>query len=307
MTKVSIAIGLIAVTTLVSCATHKNSTVNKEAMNTFPAFDKEGHRGGRGLMPENTIPAMHNAIDLGVTTLEMDASISKDKKVVVSHDPYFNSDITTTPEGKTLTKQEGMALLLYGMDYNTIKKYDVGLKPHPGFPRQQKIAVHKPLLSELIASSEEYAKKKGHAPLWYNIETKSMPSGDGVKHPAPEEFVDLLVAVINEAGIANRTVIQSFDIRTLQVIHKKYPQFKTSLLMEATDKRSLDEQLNELGFVPFVYSPNYALLSTQLVNACHAKGMKVVPWTLNTKELIEQAKTYGVDGIITDYPDLYNN
>lgn len=307
MTKASIALGLIAVSTLVSCATQKSSTLNSETMNTFPAFDKEGHRGSRGLMPENTIPAMHKAIDLGVTTLEMDVSISKDKKVVVSHDPHFNADITTTPEGKALTKQESHALLLYGMDYNTIQKYDVGLKPHPGFPRQQKLAVHKPLLADLIASSEAYAKKKRSAPLWYNIETKSTPAGDGIKHPAPEEFVDLLVAVINEAGITNRTIIQSFDVRTLQVVHKKYPHIKTSLLMEASDKRSLDEQLKELGFVPFVYSPNYALLSTQLVNACHAKGMKVVPWTLNTKELIEQAKGFGVDGIITDYPDLYNN
>ncbi len=275
-------------------------------MYTFPSFDLEGHRGSRGLMPENTIPAMQKAIDLGVTTLEMDVVISKDKKVVVSHDPYFNADITTTPEGKTLTKQEGQAMLLYAMDYNTIKKYDVGLKPHPGFPKQQKLAISKPLLSELITASEAYANAKGKAPLWYNIETKSMPAGDGIKHPAPEEFVDLLVNEIEKAGITSRTIIQSFDMRTLQVVHKKYPQLKTSLLIEATDTRGLEQQLKELGFVPFAYSPNYALLSAQLVNNCHTKGMKVVPWTLNSKELIDQAKAFGVDGIITDYPDLFN-
>lgn len=307
MTKTSFVIGLMAVSSLLSCATQKNRTLSNETMYTFPAFDKEGHRGSRGLMPENTIPAMHKAIDLGVTTLEMDVVISKDKQVVVSHDPYFNADITTTPEGKNLTKQEGQALVLYTMDYNIIKKYDVGLKPHPGFPRQQKMAVHKPLLSELIASAEAYAKSKGSAPVWYNIETKSKPTGDGTHHPAPEEFVDLLIPVIQKAGIANRTVIQSFDPRTLQVIHKKYPQIKTSLLMEASDKRSLDEQLAELGHTPFIYSPNYALLSADLVKKCHEKGMKVVPWTLNTKELIDQAKALGVDGIITDYPDLFTN
>ncbi|HYH16915.1 MAG TPA: glycerophosphodiester phosphodiesterase family protein, partial [Flavisolibacter sp.] len=151
-----------------------------------------------------------------------------------------------------------------------------------------------------------YAKTKGLPPLWYNIETKSTPDGDGVKHPAPEEFVDLLIEVIQQAGIPNRTVIQSFDIRTLQVIHKKYPQVKTALLMEASDRRSLDEQLAELGFVPFIYSPNYALLSRDLIEKCREKGMKVVPWTLNTKALIDQAKALGVDGIITDYPDLLN-
>ena len=143
------------------------------------------------------------------------------------------------------------------MPYDSIKKYDVGLKPHPGFPRQQKMAVHKPLLRDLIAASEAYANNNDKAPLWYNIETKTKGNSDGKAHPAPEPFVDLLVAVIQESGIAPRTVIQSFDIRTLQVVHQKYPHLKTSLLMESTTKQTLDEQLKELGFVPFAYSPHY--------------------------------------------------
>jgi glycerophosphoryl diester phosphodiesterase len=297
---------LMAASVLYSCGTQKH-TVQKDTSNVpFPRFGKEGHRGSRGLMPENTIPAMCKAIDLGVTTLEMDASISRDKQVVVSHDPYFNPDITTTPEGTFLSKQEGSKRLLYAMDYDSIKKYDVGLKLHPGFPRQQKIAAYKPLLSELIKASEAYAKEKGVAPLWYNIETKTKASSDNKNHPAPEEFVDLLVKVIQDAGIASRTVIQSFDIRTLQVIHRKYPNFKTSLLIEPTDKRDLDEQLKDLGFVPFIYSPNYALVTPELVKDCHDKGMKVIPWTLNSKEELEKVKAAGVDGIISDYPDLFN-
>lgn len=277
----------------------------KKMQSELPQFDKQGHRGSRGLMPENTIPAMHKAIDFKVTTLEMDVVISKDKKVVVSHDPYFNADITTTPEGKILSKAEASKRLLYAMNYDSIKKYDVGLKPHPSFPRQQKIAVHKPLLSELIHSSEAYAGEKRSVPLWYNIETKSKPSGDGVQHPAPEEFVDLLIAVIRESGISDRTVIQSFDVRTLQVVHKKYPAMKTSLLIENTDKRTLDEQLKELGFVPAVYSPHYSLVTPQLIKSCNEKGMKIIPWTINTKLEMEGIRKLGVDGIITDYPDLF--
>jgi glycerophosphoryl diester phosphodiesterase len=296
---------LMASVFLSSCGLHRKAIQDNEASVSFSSFDKEGHRGSRGLMPENTIPAMYKAVDLGATTLEMDAVISRDKQVLVSHDPYFNADITTTPEGEYLTKKEGSSRLLYAMDYDSIRKYDVGLKPHPGFPRQQKVAVHKPLLSELISASEAYAKQKGRAPLWYNIETKSKPSGDGTHHPAPEEFVDLLVQVIQKEGIAARTVIQSFDPRTLQVLHKMYPGIKTSLLIEPTETRSLEEQLQELGFIPSVYSPNYALVNPQLVKACHEKGMKVVPWTLNTKEQIEKAKAAGVDGIISDYPDLF--
>jgi glycerophosphoryl diester phosphodiesterase len=128
---------ILASLTFNSCGTQRSTMHNNETVSTFPSFDKEGHRGSRGLMPENTIPAMLKAIDLGVTTLEMDAVISRDKQVVVSHDPYFNADITTTPEGGQLTKAEASSRLLYRMDYDSIKKYDVGLKPHPGFPRQQ--------------------------------------------------------------------------------------------------------------------------------------------------------------------------
>ncbi len=286
---------------LMACNTAKKS-MNFE----LPQFDKQGHRGSRGLMPENTIPGMQKAIDLGVTTLEMDAVISSDKKVFLSHDPYFNGDITTTPEGKFFSKEEGSKVLLYAMNYDSIKKYDVGLKGHPGFPRQQKIAAYKPLLSDVIQSSEAYTREKKVAPLWYNIETKSTPDGDGIYHPLPEEFVDLLVAVIKKEGIVERTVIQSFDMRTLQVAHQKYPSLKTSLLMENTDKRTLEEQLKDLGFLPTIYSPHYTLITPALVKACHDKGMKIIPWTVNTKEEIKRLKAVRVDGIITDYPDLFN-
>jgi glycerophosphoryl diester phosphodiesterase len=141
--------------------------------------------------------------------------------------------------------------------------------------------------------------------LWYNIETKSKLGGDGLQHPAPQEFVDLLVAVIMKEGIAGRTIIQSFDIRTLQEVNRKYPSIKTSLLVEGTDKRTLDEQLADLGFLPAVYSPQYILVTSQLVKTCHEKGIKIIPWTINTKPEIERIKSFGVDGIITDYPDLF--
>ena len=290
---------------LISCHSNKKMVQSNPSDVQFPLFDKEGHRGSRGLMPENTIPAMQKAIDLDVNTLEMDVVISGDGEVVVSHDPYFNADITTAPNGKTLTKEEGMALLLYSMTYDSIRKYYVGLKPHPSFPKQQKMAVHKPLLRDLILATEAYAKEKGKAPLWYNIETKTKKSSDGKAHPAPEPFVDLLVLVIQQARILERTIIQSFDIRTLQVVHRKYPDIKTSLLIENTTQQTLEEQLRDLGFVPFVYSPHYSLVTPQLVKAIHDRGMKIIPWTVNDKQGIDKLKTMGVDGIITDYPDLF--
>lgn len=283
---------------LLSCSAQKKGA-------SFPqGFDKQGHRGSRGLMPENTIPAMRKAIDLGVTTLEMDLGISGDKQVVVSHDPYFHENITTTPEGKTLTKAEAGKRLLYTMPYDSIKKYDVGLKPHPDFPRQQKLAVYKPLLADLIADAEAYANEKGRT-LFYNIEIKSKREGDGKKHPSVEEFVDLAMAVINSKGITARTTIQSFDPRALQVVHRKYPDVITSLLIEGNEKRTLDEQLQQLGYTPRVYSPHFSLVTAALVEACHQKGMRVIPWTANTIEEMKRLKVLKVDGIITDFPDLF--
>src|SRR5580765_1503590 len=135
-----------------------------------PAFDVEGHRGCRGLMPENTIPAMLKAIDLGVTTLEMDVVITKDNKVVVSHEPWFETEITTKPDGSFVNPVEAMQLNIYQMSYDEVLKYDVGMKPHPRFPQQQKMKVVKPLLSDLIDSVEAYLVKKNLPKVRYNIE-----------------------------------------------------------------------------------------------------------------------------------------
>lgn len=280
------------------------STARQNQAVSNPSFDKQGHRGARGLMPENTIPAMLKAIDMDVTTLEMDLGISMDRQVVVSHDPYFHENITTTPDGRTITKAEAARLLLFHMNYDSIRKYDVGLKPHPLYPGQEKIAVNKPLLSDLIEASENYSAKKSRR-LFYNIEIKSNPANDGKKHPPVEEFVDLAMKVIKEKGIAERTTIQSFDPRALQVMNRKYPSLKTALLIEDDDKRTLDEQLTHLGFTPAIYSPHYSLVTAELIRKCHDKKMLVIPWTINDIKEMKRQKELGVDGIITDYPDLF--
>lgn len=278
---------------------------NKLGSVAIPVFDREGHRGGRGLMPENTIPAMYRGIDEGVNTLELDLHISKDKKVVVSHDPFFNELITTTPEGKFLTKEESRQRLLYNMNYDSIRKYDVGMKPHPDFPRQQKVAAYKPLFSELIDASEKYAAAKNKK-MWYNAEIKSKEATDNINHPAIPEFVDLVMKVLKDKGTENRTVIQSFDMRPLQYLHSHYSQMQTSLLLEAKEKGTVNDFVQKLGFVPTIISPNSALVTKQFVDDAHKLGMRVIPWTVNTLEEIKRLKALGVNGIISDYPDLFN-
>ena len=269
-------------------------------------LDKQGHRGCRGLLPENTIAAMIRAIDLGVTTLEMDVVISKDKQVVVSHEPFFNHEITTKPDGSYVTEDEERSMNIYAMDYEEVNKFDVGLKPHPRFPQQQKINAAKPLLSQLIDSVENYCSSRNLPEVHYNIETKSQPSTDNLYHPGPKEFVDLLIKLIQRKGIGKRVMIQSFDFRTLQYLHQEYPEFKTAVLIEGDDKRKFDEQIRDLGFLPSVYSPGFSLINKELIKKCQQQKIRVIPWTINDLNKIKELIQMGVDGIITDYPNLFN-
>jgi glycerophosphoryl diester phosphodiesterase len=272
----------------------------------IPSFDTQGHRGARGLVPENTIPAMIRALDLGVTTLEMDVVISKDRQVVVSHDPYFSWEISTRPDGGTFTMAEQLKYNLYAMDYEEIRRWDVGLKPVARFPRQQKMAAYKPLLEALIDSVEQHARQTKRPLPFYNIETKSDPRAEaGGFQPDPATFTDLLMAVIDRKGIASRTIIQSFDERTLQVMHRKYPSIRTACLIEGTEKQSIARNLEKLGFTPSIYSPEHTLVTPELVKYCKEHHIRLIPWTVNTKARIEELRAMGVDGIISDYPDLF--
>ena len=279
--------------------------IKKSPERVLPNFDIQGHRGCRGLMPENTTPAMLKAIDLGVTTLEMDVVVTSDKKIILSHEPFFNHDITTKPEGGEFTAAEEKGLNIYQMSFKETQAYDVGLKTNPRFPQQEKIKAKKPLLSDIIDDVEAYIRLKGVSPVFYNIETKSTPATDGIFHPTPEIFVDLLMEVIKKKKLESLVIIQSFDYRTLQVLHRKYPNIKTAALIEDFDKKSLDAQLSDLGFTPTIYSPHYSLVNADLILKCHDRKIRVIPWTVNDKPTIDKLKALGVDGIITDYPNLF--
>jgi len=287
---------------LIICFSCSNLSQLKKAKNTI---DKQGHRGCRGLMPENTIPAFIKAVDLGVNTLEMDLVITNDNKVLVSHEPFFNHEIITLPNGEWVLESNEKELNIYKMPYSEVIKYDVGLKTHPRFPNQSKMKAHKPLLSEVIDSVEIYAKENRKPVLYYNIETKTTPQTDGIFHPEPKKFVDLMMRVILEKKIENRVIIQSFDIRTLHYLHQNHPEIKTALLVEDFDKREFFKQIEDLGFVPTIYSPAQNLVTPKLVKECKSKGVKLIPWTVNDLKSINNLTKMGVDGIISDYPNLF--
>ncbi len=301
---------------LFSCSSNKKMiTINDDVQNLHvPILQNakaggganQGHRGCRGLMPENTLPAMVKALGLGVTTLEMDISISKDKKVFLSHEPFFNHEITTKPDGSFIDEKDEKNYNMYLMSYDSIKKYDVGMKPHPRFAKQKKMKVVKPLLADVFAAIKQEMITRRRPYPFYNIETKTQPATDNIYHPAPVEFVELLMKVIKENGMEDFVIIQSFDFRTLQYLHKKYSTIKTAMLIEEYDKRILEEQIKDLGFSPTIYSPAFVLVNESLVNKCHQQNIQVIPWTVNNKAKMNELKVLGVDGIISDYPNLFN-
>ncbi len=285
---------------MISCSTNKSS----EQM----TFDIEGHRGCRGLYPENTIPAFKKALELGVSTLEMDLVISKDKKVVVSHEPFFRSGLSLTPEGDTISKEDQLSHNIYNMLYDEVRSYDVGSIPDPKHPHRVNISVSKPLFEEVIKMTKSYCEKHGKSMPDFNIEIKRHPDYDHKFHPDAEEFVQLVLNEVDRLDIFQHTIIQSFDLESLQLTKEKAPSIRTALLIE--NEKSPIENLNALGFIPDIYSSYFELVDDELINLCRKKGILVIPWTVNTEEDINNMLKIGVDGIISDYPDrlikLYN-
>jgi glycerophosphoryl diester phosphodiesterase len=270
---------------------------------TRTTLDIQGHRGARGLLPENSIPAFRRALELGVTTLEMDVVISRDRKVVVSHDPFFSSAICLQPNGDPIPAENERDFAIFRMDYDQIRSFDCGSTGNSDFPGQVAQAVRKPLLSEVITMAERFAVIHDRAPVRYNIETKCSPEGDGILHPEPVEFVSHVVGVIREQGVAERSMIQSIDPRALAAARHMAPEIKLSILID-TDGARLDEHLGFLEFTPEVVSPDYRLVDATFIREASALGMQIVPWTINEPVAMKRAVELGVDGFITDYPDV---
>lgn len=267
----------------------------------IPMFDLQGHRGARGLRPENTIPGFIIALDSGVTTVELDLAITKDKQVIVSHEPWMSASICMQPDGSEISQKEEKSFNIYQMDYEQIIRFDCGSKGNEKFPEQIRYKVSKPLLKDVIVAIEHHIKSYGLYEADYNIEIKTSPAGDNKYHPTPELFSDLVYSLIDQYLPLERVVIQSFDFRVLKYWHKKYPDIRLSALIENT--RTVDANLNNLGFKPSVYSPAYQLLTKEKVLYLQSQKIRVIPWTVNAIEDMQKMLQWKVDGFITDYPD----
>lgn len=265
-------------------------------------FDLQGHRGARGLLPENTLPGFRKALELGVVTLEMDVVVSKDHHVVVSHDPWMSGTVCSLPTGAPVPIQNERDYRIYDMLYEEVRQFDCGRRRHPAFPRQQPQAAVKPLLRDVIQDAEGYADDLQRPKPFYNIETKSERAWEDTFHPEPERFTRLVFDVLAEQDVLGRSILQSFDGRTLQVGRTLSDRWRLSLL--TTDGLDLGMHVDMLGFVPDIYSPDYHFVDAAIIDEAHDRGMTVLPWTVNTLEEMQHLKSLGVDGVITDYPDV---
>jgi len=275
------------------------------ACKTTPQQDMnlQGHRGCRGLMPENTIPAFIRALEIGVQTLELDLAVSAENELIVSHEPWMSADICLDSLGNEFSENRAREYNIYKMTYAQIARFDCGSRFNPRFPQQENMRVSKPRLSDVIDTVHAHCKAHNLPLPDWNIELKSRPEWDNHYNPPPAEFAKLVYDLIQEKGIADRSIVQSFDIRTLRAYKEIDPGFNGALLVD--NDLSADENIERLGFQPPIYSPHYILVTPDLVKWCHDRGMKIYPWTVNEIPAMRKMIDYGVDGLITDYPDRY--
>jgi glycerophosphoryl diester phosphodiesterase len=264
-------------------------------------IDLQGHRGARGLVPENTIASFMTAMDFGVTTLEMDVAINAQGQAVLSHEPWMSAEICRHPDGEDVEEEEQRELNLYRMSQTEIGAFDCGGRGNARFPRQQPQPAAKPTLREVLQAVAA-KQRDGRAPVRFNIEIKSTPDGDGLFHPPPREFATILYDELRAAGILARATVQSFDARALEAIHAIDPDVSTAWLIG--ERGSWREKLAQLTFRPDIYSPYFELLDAESVRGLQAEGLQVIPWTVNDPGDMHRLLAWGVDGLITDYPDV---
>jgi len=282
-----------------------------------PAFDLQGHRGARGLEPENTLAAFRRALEIGVDTLEMDAAITADGIVVVSHDPALMPAITRDAQGRWLS---GVGPLIRALTLAQLQTYDVGrTDPSSAYGRslpeqQARDGERRPTLAAVFA----LVKEVGADSVRFDIETKVFPNRPD-DTLAPEPFVRALLAAIRQAGMTRRVMIQSFDWRTLRLVHELEPTMETVYLTTRgrgfdnldggawTDGRLLRDFASVGHMVKAAggttWAPNYNNLTLDALKSAQQLGLKVIPWTANDPGDIDRLIGWGVDGIISDYPN----
>lgn len=260
-----------------------------------------GHRGCRGLLPENTLPAFLEAAEMGCDLLELDVVITADSQLLVSHEPWMSHRICRTPQGDSITEQQEHDFNIYRMTVAEAQSFDCGSTPQVAFPDQELSPQFKPTLRQVVEAVDLKMMDNGTAGVGWNIEIKSEPALYDVFQPRPERFARLVLAEIDSLGIGGRTVIQSFDPAILEEIHRTDETMATALLVDNTN--GLERNLARLSYTPTHYSTAFALADKALVKTLDSLGIELLVWTVNDKSDLRRMIKLGVGGIITDHPE----
>ncbi|MEO8066329.1 MAG: glycerophosphodiester phosphodiesterase family protein [Flavobacteriales bacterium] len=263
--------------------------------------DVHGHRGCRGLLPENTIPAFLRATELGCDRLELDVVVNADGAVVVSHEPWMEHRICLDPVGQRISAAQERDHNIYRMSTADLLRYDCGSLQHPDFPQQRNGPTHKPLLQEVVIAVRSCAERLGIPEPGFTVEIKSEPELYGTHQPQPVAFASFVIEDLRLTGIQSTCIVQSFDPEVLKAIRSLSPDPAIALLVD--NSASLEVNLARLSFTPEIYSPRYKRIDEKLLRELRDRNIGIAAWTVNGEADMQRMIALGVDGIITDYPD----
>jgi glycerophosphoryl diester phosphodiesterase len=260
------------------------------------AIELQGHRGARGLAPENTLPGFERALAIGVDTLELDVGVTRDGVVVIHHDRRLNPDLARGPDGRWVAAP---APTIFSMTFEELQRYDVG-RIRPGSEYARRFPHQKPIDGTRIPRLRDLFELAGSSKVRFNIETKLAPEAPE-ETLAPEPFARALIAEVRGAGLAARTTIQSFDFRTLAVVQREAPEIKTAYLTSGEKENTIPRTVHQAGGA--IWSPSFEDIDAASLAAVRALGIKMIVWTVNERADIARMLDLKVDGIISDYPD----
>jgi glycerophosphoryl diester phosphodiesterase len=259
-----------------------------------------GHRGARGWRTENSIEGFCYALELGAHFVEMDVVLTKDEEILVSHEPWMNGKICTHPDGSIIPEEEERQRNIYEMSIHEAQRYHLGELHQERFPHQKKGITFKPSLAEVLREVQHIAPKHPHF-KGFNIEIKSRQEWDDIYHPQPMEYARLILRRMHDLQPSFDCIIQTFDFRLLEALHRLKCPYPLVALAESEDECKF--ALESLSFTPWGLGPHFSMVDQSLVSHCHGAGLELLTWTVNEEEDMLAIARLGVRHIISDYPD----
>lgn len=273
-------------------------TLTLHFMNVSAQLDQTsffGHRGCRGLFPENSLEAFNKAIELGVDGIEWDVVVSKDKKLIISHEPYLHNAYCLDGDGNEMTSSQGKEINFFELTAEEIQQFDCGTKLHSKYPEQQKVRTYKPTVQEAF-------EKLALSNITILFEIKSEEPDYGAYQPDPEEYADIIYKEVSSFEFKENIIFMSFDPKILEALHKLLPNFRYVYLTYKPFV-STKKFLKDISFKPYALGMYHPTITKRDINLLHAQNINVFAWTVNKENQAKKLVKFKIDGIITDYPD----